>query len=552
MADYYSLLAKALANLPNKSLPSARRAIYDRARKALIGQLRTLEPALAETDVKREETALDAAIQRLETQFASPAAAPAKPAPEPAAKPPSQPASTPAPAAPAALEGSDAEARSLSPPASRPVLTPPRAPAPTPPARIPPTTPPQLQARPLQPAPPKAAPPPEASPATPAKTDAAHVELAPPTAPRGASPPPVPPVVALSQSHAVDDRFAPPVGPPPVAEPALPAPIRAGNGAARPNAPGQNEKPRRDVWPFVVMAILLGLAGAVAIVAIQLRQKPQDLAVHEPDATTQTPAPGAQNKVVQRVPAEASATPAAQAPVPTPTPTGSTSPSPEPLANQTLSPSPSPSPESTPDAAKPPAVAATPAPSETAAPQAAAPLAVAARAAMLVAVASDPQKPAISLGTVVWSLTPAGSGAGALPSVRAEVDIPDAKLHAVMTIQKNTLASLPASHTIDLRLTFADGADIKGIKDMALPQLRRDDPPATDPVTGARARINDNYYLVGLTKTDADAAHNLDLITTHNWFDFPLLLNDDRIAKLTFEKSNEGERVIQQALAAWK
>ena len=171
---------------------------------------------------------------------------------------------------------------------------------------------------------------------------------------------------------------------------------------------------------------------------------------------------------------------------------------------------------------------------------------------MLVAVASDPQKPAITLGTVVWALIPAGAGLGAVPGVRAEVDIPDAKLHAVMTIQKNTVASLPASHTIDLRVTFADGAEIKGIKDIALPQLRRDDPPGADPVTGARAKINDSYYLVGLAKTDADMAHNLDLIATHNWFDFPLLLNDDRIAKLTFEKSTEGDRVVALALAAWK
>jgi hypothetical protein len=175
----------------------------------------------------------------------------------------------------------------------------------------------------------------------------------------------------------------------------------------------------------------------------------------------------------------------------------------------------------------------------------------AARAAMLVALASDPQEPASTRGTVVWSLTPAGSEPGSVPGIRAEIDIPDAKLHAVMTIQKNTLAGLAASHTIELRLTFADGAEIKGIRDMAMPQLRRDSPPGAEAVTGARARITDNYYLVGLTKTDADVARNLDLIATRNWFDFPLKLNDDRIAKLTFEKSAEGDRVVAQALAAW-
>ena len=47
-------------------------------------------------------------------------------------------------------------------------------------------------------------------------------------------------------------------------------------------------------------------------------------------------------------------------------------------------------------------------------------------------------------------------------------------------------------------------------------------------------------------------ARNLDLIATRAWFDFPVLLNDDRIAKLTFEKGAEGERIIAAALAAWK
>ena len=46
MADYYSLLARAVANLPKTSPPSTRRAIYERARKALTYQLRSLMPQL--------------------------------------------------------------------------------------------------------------------------------------------------------------------------------------------------------------------------------------------------------------------------------------------------------------------------------------------------------------------------------------------------------------------------------------------------------------------------------------------------------------------------
>ena len=65
-------------------------------------------------------------------------------------------------------------------------------------------------------------------------------------------------------------------------------------------------------------------------------------------------------------------------------------------------------------------------------------------------------------------------------------------------------------------------------------------------------KINDSYFLIGLNRADADVARNVDEIATRGWFDFPLLLNDDRIAKLTFEKAADGDRVVNEALAAWK
>src|SRR5271167_4695566 len=71
MADYYSLLSKAVGNLPKSSPASARKAIYDRARSALIRQLRSLNTTLSEADIAREEAALEAAVARLETQFAA-------------------------------------------------------------------------------------------------------------------------------------------------------------------------------------------------------------------------------------------------------------------------------------------------------------------------------------------------------------------------------------------------------------------------------------------------------------------------------------------------
>ena len=125
---------------------------------------------------------------------------------------------------------------------------------------------------------------------------------------------------------------------------------------------------------------------------------------------------------------------------------------------------------------------------------------------MLIAQANDPQKPAVSMGSAAWSIIPALAGQPSSLGVRIEIDIPDQKMHATVTIRKNADATLPATHTIDLRTTFADGAQIKGIKDMDLPRLRRGEAQTGEPLSGVRVKINDSYFLVGLTRSDADAA----------------------------------------------
>lgn len=66
MADYYPLIARAVAGLDNNT-GETRRELYERARSALVNQLRSVEPPLEEADITRERLALEEAIRRLET-----------------------------------------------------------------------------------------------------------------------------------------------------------------------------------------------------------------------------------------------------------------------------------------------------------------------------------------------------------------------------------------------------------------------------------------------------------------------------------------------------
>jgi hypothetical protein len=402
MADYQPLLTRAVANLPSTSTVATRHAIYERARKAQLAQLGTLRPPLAESDIAREEEALDQAIALVEAKFG---------VTDFALRETPSAATTPDAATQQASAGS-------------------------------------------------------------APADAARTEAS------------IPPLSNLTK--------------------VVPAGARA-------------EKSKS--WLLLALAAVLGAVLAVACAAIVMRQKPQYIAVDQPEAKQGLPSLGD---------------------FPSPAPPGFLSPTEDnstapaasvPPGNQLTAQSGSEPADQAPDASSPP-------------------LPEAARAAMLIA-SDSPGNPVVSLGSTVWSTIPPAPGQPARVAVTADADIPDLKMHATMTLRKNTDPALPATHTIDLKFSFADGAPITGVKDVE-PKMRNLGSTASEALRSVKVKISDVYFLIALAKDDQDAARNLDLMQTRAWFDFPLLLNDNRIAKLVFEKSTKGETMLAKAFEAWK
>lgn len=84
MTDYHPLIARAVDGLA-KNTGEARRTLYERARAALVAQLRAVEPALSESDITKERLALEEAIRKVESEAARKALA--EPRPQPRAEP---------------------------------------------------------------------------------------------------------------------------------------------------------------------------------------------------------------------------------------------------------------------------------------------------------------------------------------------------------------------------------------------------------------------------------------------------------------------------------
>src|SRR5215207_7597714 len=95
MTDYYPLLKRAVDGL-EKSTGEARRTLYERARTALVDQLRGMNPPLAEAEITRERLALEEAVRKVEAEAARRMREP-QPPPAPAPQPGPQPGSPPRP-----------------------------------------------------------------------------------------------------------------------------------------------------------------------------------------------------------------------------------------------------------------------------------------------------------------------------------------------------------------------------------------------------------------------------------------------------------------------
>lgn len=532
MAEYYPLLSRAVAGLRDGA-PEARQAIYGRARQALTGQLRGMQPAVPEEAITKEITALDDAIAKLEAEMAPPpsvsdaasAAVEAALLFDLAPPPPSLQPSAP----PRGQEPAASSSVALKPPVSRPAAAAPRVtPRPDRPAFTPRTSLPG-SSRLVRQEPPVLPEAPAAGLAT-GQVDTAEVfplkeaspPIALPTAPtlEGLTPSREDPdAVRIGRApdlavEPADDR-APPV---PIATPE--AEMRRRDEAVRPAMPRQAMAQPRNLRVWVVAVAALAAVVVIALTAWKLRDKPEELARVPTPPPQADAAPG---KIVERAdgtaPAEDEAD-AAQPAVAGTVPQVAT-PVPVPAAGTTAQPA-----------------------SEQAIP-------VSYKAAVLVAAPETPEKVRTFVGTVVWRAegTAAGQDATAATAVRADVDVPDAKLQMTMEIRKNTEAQFPASHTIDIKFTPAPDSSVGSVKQIDVPQMRREDAATGEPLVGVPVTITNNSFLVGLTR-EAEA-RNVEALRTRGWFDIPMVLADGKPAKITFEKGASGDRILADALTAW-
>lgn len=158
------------------------------------------------------------------------------------------------------------------------------------------------------------------------------------------------------------------------------------------------------------------------------------------------------------------------------------------------------------------------------------------------------------LGTIVWSLVQESPGGNqpAEPAIRAEAIIPGKDLQLRMTIRRNADQSLPASHILEMIFLTPEGFGGGGIDNILRVALKGSEQEAGSPLLGIPAKIADGFFLVALTDGKAEIDANLGLLRRQSWIDIPVVYKTGRRALITMEKGIPGDKVFQDAIAAWQ
>jgi hypothetical protein len=497
MADYHPLIARAVAGL-DKNTGENRRALYERARTALVAQLRSVQPALEESEITRERLALEEAIRKVEAE--------------------------------AARQAREA-ARPIFMKTLRPV-TPPRE---EPPRESPVASPPRAQHLPEPPAPPRPQSAPEtAAPSAPAAPRPAPVIRRPiqPEPPRSlhdsiASAPP-----GSDETWPEPHQFTPPEEPPPLPperhpladygqlEPQMePENLWALPLDNAPEAPAEYEAPRRSVSPLheadepietiprrsssrsygglirlgivlVLIAVIAGLSywqratiagmGGALMSMVYSSVSPQRPA-------TAPARPKITDRIGQQSPQQSSGPPVAQ------------------------------------------------------------------RVVLYEEDPDDAQGKRFT-GSVLWRTEVKSVTPGRSPEtvVRADIEIPDRKMGVTWSLRRNTDPSLPASHTIEIVFNLPPDSPSGGVSKVPGVLMKQSEQTRGTPLAGVAAEMPPAYFLIGLSSVEGEAARNIQLLKERPWFDIPIIYKNNRRAILAMEKGTPGEAAFAQAFAAWK
>jgi hypothetical protein len=157
------------------------------------------------------------------------------------------------------------------------------------------------------------------------------------------------------------------------------------------------------------------------------------------------------------------------------------------------------------------------------------------------------------VGSAVWRTETVSPGPGLAPelAIRADVEVPERRMNMTISLRRNTDQALPASHTIEIMFNLPPDFPFGGISNVPGILMKQTEETRGAPLGGLAVKVTSGFFLVGLTAVEADMQRNVKLLKERAWFDIPVVYSNGRRAILAIEKGAPGERSFNDAFAAW-
>ena len=157
------------------------------------------------------------------------------------------------------------------------------------------------------------------------------------------------------------------------------------------------------------------------------------------------------------------------------------------------------------------------------------------------------------IGTATWRTETISPGSGLAPElqIRADVTIPERNMTVTWSLRRNTDQALPASHTIEIMFNLPPDFAGGGVANVPGVLMKESEQARGVPLAGLAVKVTNGFFLIGLSAVDADVQRNMQLLKERPWFDVPVVYNNGGRAILALEKGPSGDRAFADAFAAW-
>ena len=149
---------------------------------------------------------------------------------------------------------------------------------------------------------------------------------------------------------------------------------------------------------------------------------------------------------------------------------------------------------------------------------------------------------------IIWSISRDIDGEAV---INGKLDVPGRSMTMNIAIKRNTDASLPASHIIELAFQLPSDFSGGNISNVARFVMKSSEKARGEGLVAVPAKISDGNFLMALNNLDQAIATNRKLLLESSWIDVPLVYTTGRRALVTLEKGAIGTKIFRDAFADW-